>query len=65
MTRIREIKLKLSKLLDDLMNVIFEEGVTCSLRRMRRMKMNMLSLLMTENFKRIRIDYWTIKIVNL
>ena len=31
MTRIREIKLKLSKLLDDLMNVIFEEGVTCSL----------------------------------
>ena len=31
MTRIREIKLKLSKLLDDLMNVIFEEGVSCSL----------------------------------
>jgi hypothetical protein len=31
MIRIREIKLKLSKLLDDLMNVIFEEGVTCSL----------------------------------
>ena len=31
MTRIRDIKLKLRKLLDDLMNVIFEEGVTCSM----------------------------------